>query len=157
MWRADPVGWLVRSYRIEERGRVVGRIQFGAWSERGALELERRRLEIRREGFWNPKFHLTEERAGVASARRAGAFRRGFYLAHGDEEYLLQPRSAFRRSFELRCGGRSLGEIRPIGFFGRRACIELDEELAPELRLFAFWLVALAWRGGAAAAAAAAS
>ncbi|NOT29518.1 MAG: hypothetical protein HOP15_03610 [Planctomycetes bacterium] len=155
MWRADPVGWLARSYRIEERGLVVGKVEFGSWSERGALELGGRRLPIRREGFWHPKFHLTNGSETLATGQAAGAFRHGFTLAHGDQEYRLDPSSFFRRSFALTQRGRSLGEIRALGFFGRSARIELDDELAPELRLFAFWLVALAWRRAATAAAAA--
>lgn len=154
MWRADPTGWLARSYRIEEKGAVVATIGFGAWSERGTLELAGERYPIEGEGFWNRRFHLTHEGKRIATARRTGAFRRGFHLVHGHDECQLDPSGVFSRSFQLTRRGRQLGQISALGAFSRSAHIDLDEELAPELRLFAFWLVLLAWRRAVATAAA---
>jgi len=162
MWRADPVGWLSRGYRITNGGELVGNVESGAWNSRGTIELVRRRFTVRRDGFWNPWYELADGREVLARARSAGAFRRGFVLFHGGqqgddkggEEYRLEQATFFGRAFELTRRGEALGRIRPLGFLARSAEIELDEELAPELRLFAFWLVALAWRRASAAAAA---
>lgn len=155
MWRATPAGWFSSRYRVEERGQTIATLEFGSWSERGALELDGRRLVIRREGFWKPKFFLSEGPTSLATSLPAGAFRRGFYLAHGDDEYRLDPPSFFGRGYELTQRGRPVGQIRALGFFSRRYHVELDDELAPELRLFALWLVLLAQRRAAAAGAAA--
>ncbi len=154
MWRAHPVGWLARSYRVEESGRTIGTVEFGSWSECGALVLDGRRLSIQREGYWNPKFHPLEKQGTLATVRSAGAFRRGFYLVWGDEEYRLDRSSTFSRSFAITRRGQVLGQIRALGWFSRGVQIELDGELPHELRLFAVWLVLLAWRRAAAAVAA---
>jgi hypothetical protein len=151
MWTACPVGLLARSHRIEERGRTIGTIEFGTWSERGALELEGRRLVIRREGYWNPKFELLDGREVLGRGRSAGAFRRGYCLVWGDEEYRLDPASVFGRSYVLTRRGHHLGTIQAAGIFSRRLHLELDEELPPALRLFALWFVLLAQRRAAAA------
>ncbi len=152
MWSARPEGWLSRCYRIEERGQLVGRLEFGLWSEHGTLELGERRLSIQREGLWKPQHHLVEGGTRRASARSTGFWRRGFVLTDGNDEYHLAPSSLTRRSFALTRAGRALGGVRPLGLFSRSAELTLDEELAPELRLFAFWLVVVAWRRAAAAA-----
>lgn len=149
MWSARPEGWLARSYRVEERRALVGRLEFGLWSERGALELGERRLSVLRAGFWNPEHHLVEAGARRASARTTGFWRRGFALTDGDEAYRLDPSSFTQRSFVLTRGGRALGQVRAGGVFRRTVDVTLDEGLAPELRLFALWLVILAWRRAA--------
>jgi hypothetical protein len=154
VWRAYAVGWLARSFRVEDRGRAVGSIEFGTFGERGALELDGRRLAVRREGFWHPRFVLSDGRAELATGQSAGAFRRGFRIVHAGEEYRLDPSSFFGRSYALSRRGRCLGTVRALGLFWRRAQIEIDEELSTELRLFAFWLAVLAWRRAAATAAA---
>lgn len=153
MWSARPVGWLARKYAVEAGGRPVAALEFGSWSERGAIALDGEELEIVREGFWNPKFHLERARERMATARATGTFRRGFAITHGDEEYRLDPSSWLGRAHLLTRRGRALGQIRTLGFLARRFEIDIDDELAPELRLFAFWLVLLSMRRAAAAAA----
>jgi hypothetical protein len=153
MWKASPIHWTSRSYHVEDEGTAVGVLAFGGWGH-GAIELDGRRLTVQRERFWSPQFHLMDGSKRLATACPLGAFQRGFRVGHGDEELVLVPPSAFTRSFHLMLRGRSLGQIRSLGVFSRQAAIELDAELAPELRLFAAWLVLCAWRGAAAAAAA---
>ena len=154
MWRASPIGWNGRAYHVEEDRKSVARVEFGAWNGSGGIVLDDQRLAITREGFWNPRFHLLRDLERVATAHSAGAFTRSFHLDHGGEEYRLDPSSVWSRSFSLTRRGSYLGRIASAGTFSRVALIELDPELAPELRLFAFWMVALAWRRGAAVAAA---
>jgi hypothetical protein len=153
MWKASPVNWTSRTYHVEDEGTGVGALDFGGWRGHGAIDLDGRRLTVQREGFWNPQFHLMDGSRRLASARSLGAFQRGFHVAHGDEELVLVPPSVLSRSFHLMLRGRSLGQIRSLGVFSRQAAIELDAELAPELRLFAAWLVLFAWRRAAAVAA----
>ena len=152
MWRASPIDWIGRTYRVEEDGETVGKVEFASWS--GGIVLADQRFAIVREGYWNPKYHLERDRKRVATASSLGVFRRSFHLVQGDEEYTLGPSSAWSRSYALTRNGSHLGQISAAGVFSRAALIELAPELAPELRLFAFWIVALAWRRGAAAAAA---
>ena len=140
MWSAHPIGWLARSYAVEENGRRFASLDF-AWSGSGAIELDRQRLRIWREGFWFPEFHLEGRRERLATGRAAGAFRRGFYVAAGDAELRLDPSSWLGRSFDLTRRGELLGRIVKLGFFERRFQVEIEDELAPELSLFALWLV----------------
>jgi len=154
---ASPTGWLSRRYLVTDGQRSVGEVTFGAWRTQGGILCEGRRLSIRRQGFWCSKYRLEEKGVLVAAALGRGAFRTGMYLARGDEEYDLAPRSWFSRDWELSQRSRSHGLIAPQGVFSRRANLALDEELPLDLRLFAFWLVALAWHRSAAATAAAAS
>jgi hypothetical protein len=143
MWRAHPESWLSRSFMIERRGRPIGRVVFASWSDRGAIELDGRRLPIRGEGFWRRRYFLSEDGKTLLRAQPAGPFRTGFHLVHGDEEYSLHRSSFLGRSHDLTRRGRPLGTIRAIGFLQRVSHIDLDDELAPELALFSFWLVVL--------------
>jgi len=154
MWRTRAVGWLGRRYEVEEDELQVASFEFTGWSEHAELTLGPRALAVRRTGFWRPRYALLETKTELASARPTGAWRRGYDIQHGEEEYTLVPGSFLGRDFDLRLRGRELGSVRPEGWFGRRALVELDAELAPELRLFATWLVILAWRRAATAAAA---
>jgi hypothetical protein len=106
------------------------------------------------EGWWCPKLKLEEHGELRACASQSGALRRGFHFAFGDDEYELYPTGVFSRSFELSRKKRPLGRIGARGAFSRRASIDLDDELPLEVRLFALWLVLLAWRRAAAGAAA---
>jgi hypothetical protein len=145
MWRSRQVGLFPRRYSVEDGAAVVGQVSLGNWAERGRIELAGRELAIRRQGFWNAKYSLTDAGEPVVTALRSGAFGRGFYFARGDDEYHLDRGPFFARSFELTRKGQPLGTIRATGLFPRNAQIQLDDALAPELRLFAFWLVAHAW------------
>jgi hypothetical protein len=154
VWRASPVDWLARSYCIEEGARSVAVVEVGFGRRRDAIELDGRRFLIHREGFWHPTFLLTSGSDTVARGRSAGAFQRGFMIRYGAGEFRLDPSSFFSRSFDLSQHGRSLGQIRALGVFSRDVQIALDASLAPEVRLFAFWLVCIAWRRAAAVVAA---
>jgi len=155
VWLSHPIGWLARKYAVEEEGRAVASLEFGSWTERGALVIDGERLEIVREGWWNPAFHLEHGHERLATARKSGAFARGFTIRHGHEDYRTYPSSWLGREHVLTRRGRDLGRIHVRGFLARRFEIDLDDELVPELRLFTFWLVLLAMRRAAAAAAAA--
>lgn len=148
MWSSRRVGLFPWRYRIEDGGSVVGRIDLGHWATGGRIELDGRELTIRRQwqGFSGAKYFLTDAGQPLGVAQATGA--NGFYLARGDEEYRLDRAPLFSRSFELSQRGQPLGRIR-AGFFLRDASIQLDGELAPEFRLFAFWLVAQTWRRAA--------
>lgn len=150
MWRAYPVGWFSGDYRVEESGVAIGTLEFSLWSPRGAIYFQRARSEIRREGFWSPKFHLVRKGEKQATAWRVGFFQRGFQLAHGGVEYRLAVSSWLGASYGLRRGSHELGSFRPVWLLSRSFDVELDEAVAPELGLFAFWLVLLARRSAAA-------
>ena len=156
MWSARPEGWLSRSFRVEERGRLVGRVQFGTWSERGSIEVRGRHYPILGEGFWRRSFVLKHPHGKAAErlalARPAGTFRSGFLIEHDGVEHSLHRRSLFGSAYVLTRGERELGSVRPVGFLQRAMDVELDDELPPELCLFVFWLVALSHRRAAAAA-----
>jgi hypothetical protein len=152
MWHARTVGWLGRECAVVEGHQPVATLEFGTW-QCGAIVLDGERLEIARDGWWKPKFHLEGPRGRLATAQKPGNFARGFIVQHGDEEYRLDPTSWHARVHRLTHRGRDLGQIRVLGFLARNFEIELHTELAPELRLFAFWLVLLGMRRAAAAAA----
>jgi hypothetical protein len=59
----------------------------------------------------------------------------------------LRAVSAMRRGFEIvAADGVIAGRIEPMHAFTRRAYIDCDERVPELIQLFAFWLVALAWR-----------
>ena len=148
MWSAHADGWFAPSYRVEERGRRIGTIQFAVFGERGAIELDDRRFPIAREGFLWPSFSVRDGHKTLASAKPNGAFRRGYYVVHGEEEYRLNPGSWFGGRFDVTRtrGGQHMGQIRRVGVFARLAHVDLDPELATELRLFLLWLFLQAQR-----------
>lgn len=152
MWQAHPLGWLARKYAVEEGGRPVAELEFG-WSGHGTITHGDERLEIVREGRWNPKFHLEQSGKRLASAYRTSLVRSAFTIELDEEVHSLAPSSWLGRSHVLLRGTRNLGEIRPLDWLGRRLQVGLDADLAPELRLFVLWLTLLVRRRGAAAAA----
>jgi hypothetical protein len=154
MLEAAPLGIFSRSYAVTERGQPVATVSFGAWGSQGVLAFEHRRLTIRREGWWRMKLKLEEKGKLVSCALSSGAFRRGFYFAFGEDEYELSSAGVFSRGYALTRGGQVLGRVDSLGVFSRRAGVDLPEELALEVRLFALWLVLLSWHRSAAAAAA---
>ena len=154
MWSVAPMGWFSSSYAVEEDGRAFGMLEIGKWRTCGEIAFGERRLTIRREGFWCPLHHLEEGGRTLASARSASKWRGGFRVEHAGSEYLLARSSAWGRSYGLTRGERYLGQVRATAIFSRRLEAELDPGVARELGLFAVWLVLLAWRQAAAAAAA---
>jgi hypothetical protein len=154
MLEAAPLGIFSRSYAVTEHGRPVAAVSFGTWGSQGTLEFEHRRLTIRREGWWRPKLKLEEKGKLVSCAFPSGAFRRGFYFAFGEDEYVLSSAGVFSLNYALTRGGQVLGCVYSLGVFSRRAGVDLPDELALEVRLFALWLVLLTWHRSAAAAAA---
>ena len=153
MWKARRQGWFAHRYVVEERSACVGTLALGAWGSPGTIEIEGRQLALSRKGFWKLEVRVLELGRLVATARSAGAFQRGFYLVHGEEEYSLDPSSWWGGSFDLTQRGRLLGRIRAVGISRRHVHIDIDERLAPELRLFALWLAAFTWQRAAGAAA----
>lgn len=153
MWRAYTVGWLGREYNVVDGSRVVATLVFGSWRERGVIVLDGERLEIVGEGWWNTKFHLQGPRERLATGAKTGTFSRGFVIQHVGQEYRVDPTSWSGRTHHLTRRGRDFGQIRVLGLLARKFEIELDAELAPQLRLFAFWLVLLGMRRAAAVAA----
>ena len=153
MWTVRRVDWLARKYAVEAGKDLVGQLSFRSWS--GGILLDGERLDVQREGIWSPKLHLVKKRERLATARSQGAFRRGFVMTHGSEEYHLERAGHFSHSYRLKRGERELGRFEKEGWFRHGYRIELDDELPLELRLFAVWLIVFALRAGAAAAAAA--
>ena len=53
---------------------------------------------------------------------------------------------AFQRRFILEHAGLSIGEVRPLGIFTRKAAIDLPDALPVAVRIFIAWLAILLWK-----------
>ncbi len=90
----------------------------------------------------------TLEQAGqiCAEALKPSALVRSFDLRVGEAQFTVQAQSLFSRTFDILFGEQTVGVIRTVHVFTRRAVIECSLEIPEAVQLFAFWLAALTWK-----------
>lgn len=126
-------------------------MEFDWFTEQGRILMGHSAYEIRKHGWFSG--HWTCETNGlvVANAHKPSAMFRKFDLIFGSDAtgLILEAESVFGRAFEIRNERHSIGRIAPDHPFTRRATIECADEVPAHIQLFAFWLVALAWKRAA--------
>ena len=154
MLHAFPKRWSSWDFTVQdETGHIVGEVALSSWRERGTVRCEGAEHHVFREGAHRGSFVL--EGAGQPlRAVKPSAFRNLFEVEFGSEQYVLSPRSAFRRDRLLYYDGREIGFIVAEGPLSRRARIELPDDLPLVLTLFLVWLTLLQWKREADASAA---
>lgn len=133
-------------YRILGAEAGPAELTFNWFSEQGTIRLGGDEFEVVKHGPLSG--HWTLENGGqvFASALKPNAFFRAYELSMAGADFTVQPQSAFTRRFDIVFAGQVVGNIRPAHLFTRRAYIEGNAQVPELVQLFAFWLVAIAWR-----------
>lgn len=146
-----PWSW---SYYLEGGGHEA--IWKKRWtSEQGSLLIDDEPFDVRKQGLGSGTWLLVQGDDIHSTARKTSAFRRRFLMTSPMGRLMLEPVSAFGRTFYLgTTDGDLVAMISPKNIFSRKAEIEVKDAQAdfPTI-VFSFWLTVILWRRAAGAAA----
>ena len=125
---------------VKQRLREVGRLRL-SWRDRGEIDLDGVTLEVTFSGFFSTNWTLRAGGRTVAKAEKRALSGRVIEIDHDGEAYTLKIAGFFSRTWELRRGSRLVGSVRAASLWTRTQEAEFDEQVAPQLRMFALWLV----------------
>lgn len=152
MWSAVPDHWFSWDFTVRDAAlQLVGGVTVASWRERGAVNASGIEHQVSRQGLLGP-FVLEHRGSIMASAEKPSAFRKTLQVEWGSRHFTLKARSVWSRDVALFEGGRTIGSITPDSFFGRRAQVDLPDDLPVVVRLFLIWLTVLLWKRDAVAA-----
>ncbi|MEM6799168.1 MAG: hypothetical protein AAF589_06610 [Planctomycetota bacterium] len=152
MLTATPAGWFTWDYNVTKGGERIASIDMEWGRDAGSFFLGGREFHVRREGFLGivGAFELTAEDHAVCRVRRPNPLSRRFEIAFSEHMAMppltLTAASVFSRKYYVNRGGERLGEIRPLGFFTRKAEVDLSDSVPAPVQVFLLWLVLLNWR-----------
>lgn len=143
------------NFEVLDDNDIVAHIDISGWREKGLLTVQGAEYPVYREGLMSGEFILESAGSTLARAWKPSAFRRSFEVECGGKQYRLHAPSVFGRIFVLLGGDSEIGSIAPDGMFTRRATVSLPEELPLPVRVFIIWLAVILWKRDAEASAAA--
>jgi len=148
-WSCVPVGMCSWNYLV--RGADVGEAEVVLrWNrEEGSIRLDVRRALIAKDNAFTGRWTLVENGAALARGVKPSALRRRFAISAGTLSLMVTPSSVVGRGFALEVGAEKVGSIEPVHPFTRRATLRCDPAVPEMVRLFALWLVVVAWRRAA--------
>ncbi len=133
-------------YRIEGATAGYAAVSFNFMSEEGTVSLGSTEYSVCKEGMFQGRWTLNLHGRQVAEAIKQSAFFRSFEVQINGIDLTAEAESPLVRSFGILDGGRTVGSIRPVHPFTRRAEIECSSAVPELAQLFCFWLTALCWR-----------
>ncbi|MCX6094816.1 MAG: hypothetical protein NTY63_08375 [Candidatus Bipolaricaulota bacterium] len=146
MLKVMPKRWCSWDFAVvDDRGQEVGEVKLSAWRERGSVVAGGLEYKVSRERALGTSFVLEGAGSAIAEAVKRSVFRRAFAIVHGEKEYVLRARSAWRREMVLYEDLTKIGSVAPHSAFGRQARADLPEDLPLEFRLFVIWLALILW------------
>lgn len=149
MLRAVPKGLFSWRFAVyDEAGEEVARLHQSSFREKGSITVNGVECTISREPGWGA-FMLEAGGDELARAVKPSAFVRRFEISYDGQDYSLQARSAFTRTFVLRRGEEAIGTVSAEHPFTRKAQVNLPETLPLAIRLFLLWLVLMSWKRAA--------
>jgi hypothetical protein len=155
MLHATPRGLFTWGFTVHQGGDPVAEIDPSWLGESAEIRVGGQTYSAYRESMLAGTFVLQSGGRTVARARKVSAFVRAFDIDLAGRPLELMAASVWRREFGLFESGAQVGRISPVGWFGRRAVIDLPSDIPLPAQLFLFWLVLVLWRRAAGSAAAA--
>lgn len=150
-----PVSFRSWDYEVINPSEIEGtpagatELSFREQGQRGHLRMEDVQYAVRKlagEARW-----IVEDRSRVwMEAVMPDPESRTFVISGMGHEIRVSPRPGSARSWLIHSDGQLAGGMRRANFFSRKAYIECRPEVPEMARLFAFWLMAVYWRKGAA-------
>lgn len=141
-------------YELLDAGRPVATIRVAHWRECGELvvggtPLAAPPLEVRPLDWLGHRFVVGAPDHPVARAERERLLRFDYRVEHQGRSWTVRCRGPFHRGLTILSGtsvDRVVGEIRPVGWFHRRATVALPPEMPPLVQAFVCWLAVLRWK-----------
>ena len=152
MLSAMPRGLFTCGFTVRQDGNTVADIDPSWFGERAEIRAGGQAYSAYRESLLAGTFVLQSGERALARARKASAFVRAFDIDLAGRPLELKAASVWRREFGLFENGVQVGRISPVGWFGRRAVIDLPPDIPLPAQLFLLWLVLVLWRRADAAA-----
>ena len=146
MLEVIPKSWFSWDFIVTDGASPVAEIDVSWWREKGVLTVRGSTYDVYREGLMSGAFLLESDGSILARAEKPSAFRRSFELECGGKFFTLRAESAFRRGFVLIDGDREVGWLSPNGVFTRRATADLPEGIPLPVKVFIIWLVVILWK-----------
>ncbi len=140
--------WYAWDYELREGGQPVAQVRIGHWRDRGEVVVGGVPYRVRPLDWLGRQFVLAPGEHPVARAVRAGLLFR-YRVEHQGRQWLVRSLGPFRRGMAISSGApadRVVGEIRPLGWFHRRAAVLLPPDMPPLVRAFVAWLTVLNWK-----------
>jgi hypothetical protein len=156
MLSATPRGLFTWGFTVHQGGNVVAEVDPSWVGESAEIQAGGKTYSAYREGLLAGTFVLQSGELTLARARKVSVFARAFDIDLAGRPLELKATSVWGREFGLFENGVQVGRIGPVGWFGRRAVIDLPPDIPLPAQLFLFWLVLVLWRRAAGAAAGAA-
>jgi hypothetical protein len=146
MLEAKPKNILSWDFSIFTAGEKIAELDLSWLREKARFMLGDTVYEIRRDSIVQGMFSLYSGDQIIAGARKASIFTRSFQVNYEGRSLELKALQIYFRKFGLFENNTRIGSISPAGWPGRKAIIDLPEELPPAVQLFLFCLVAFLWR-----------
>jgi endo-1,4-beta-mannosidase len=146
MLEAIPTNIFSTAFRLHQQNQLLGEIDTSIWREKATLELPDGTYELYREGTFNGDFVLEHNGKVVARAAKPSAFQSRFEVEVAGKVLELRKLSIWNRRFGVFDGETQEGGIYPVGFFTRRASVDLPDNWPLATRVFVFWLAFIMWR-----------
>jgi hypothetical protein len=143
---AEPHGWFSRTYNLHWDGQFVARIDLASFRETAEVEIVGQRYRLFREGLLGGAFVLKKNGRTMARAVKPSWAVRRFEIEWEGRQLELEATSMFSWRFVLRQGESELGDIRRVGWFRRKAEVDLPSDLPLPIQVFLMWLVMILWR-----------
>jgi hypothetical protein len=136
-------------FTVSRGGRPVAEVDMSWFRERAEVDIGGRAYQVQRESIIDSTFSLSSGGEVLARAQKLSVFTRTFEVTVAGRRFELRALSAFRRGFGLFQQRREVGRVMPVSWLGRKASIELPDDLPLPVQVFVFWLVIVLWRRAA--------
>ena len=142
---AKPHGALRHGFDlVDSAGATVAAFASSVWRENGQVRIGDRFWELRNQG--SRRFTLEGQAGTLAVAERASYWSGAWRVSAGDRTYELVKPSWRSRRYDVRAGGVTVGELRPMGVFGSKAEVDLPDDMPPPVQVFVVAVVMTLWR-----------
>jgi hypothetical protein len=146
-------GFWAGRWEINREEDLVATLVMRMLRERCTIEADGVTVEGERSGLMKPVYTLKNGERTIARVRKTSAVRTRYALDLGGAEITIRQTGWTGRQFLVSRGDEQIGSVRRRGWWGRHAEINLPPEWPLGLKIFVFWIIALAWRRQDAAAA----
>jgi hypothetical protein len=144
-----PQSLCLWDYRVFGTSGGAAALTFNFFTEQGSIWVGDAEFAVRKHGPMSGHWSLEHGQRTLADATKPSAMFRSFELQVHDLHFTLTAQSPLTRCYDMLCGDRCVGTIRPMHPLTRRACIECAPEVPELAQLFAFWLAVITWRRAA--------
>jgi hypothetical protein len=139
-------------WEIRRGDDIVATLVMRLLRERCTIDADGITVEGERAGLLKPVYTLRNGERTVATVRKTSTIRTRYALDLGGAEITIRQRGWTGRQFLVARGDEQIGSVRRRGWWGQHAEINLPPEWPLGLKIFVFWIIALAWRRQDAAA-----